>query len=238
MSNAIVPDDDQLAPVESISSVRDTQTVANGERRNTRPRTGGIRIVEPGAIIWLTGLSGAGKTTLAIHTESRLANIGYAVRRLDGDELRRTISADLGFSIEHRHEQARRAASAASQLANAGFVVLVSLISPFASDRAAARSITPRLFHEVYVDAPLQVCERRDPRQLYRRARHGDIADFTGISSPYEAPDNPDLRVDTDALDVVASTERLVRYITAHVSPAVDSLPLPVARITARRALG
>lgn len=236
MSKAIVPND-QVVPAKSVIGVGDSQTVAGSEQRVPTPRTGDIRIVEPGAIIWLTGLSGAGKTTLAIHTESRLRSVGYAVRRLDGDELRSTISADLGFSIEDRHEQARRAAFAASQLANAGFVVLVSLISPFASDRAAARSITPRLFHEVYVAAPLDVCERRDPRQLYRRARHGEIADFTGISSPYEEPARPDLRIDTAALDVAASTERLVRYIGAHVSPRVDALAVPVTRISGRRAL-
>ena len=191
-----------------------------------------------GAIIWLTGLSGSGKTTLAVHTESRLRSIGYPVTRLDGDELRSTISADLGFSSADRHEQARRAASVASQLANGGFVVLVSLISPFASDRAAARSMAPRLFHEIHVDAPLAVCEHRDPRLLYRRARHGEIADFTGISSPYEEPVTPDLRIDTDALDVAACIERLVRYITAHVPPPGDSATVPVTQISARRALG
>jgi bifunctional enzyme CysN/CysC len=191
-----------------------------------------------GAIIWLTGLSGAGKTTLAIHAESRLRGMGYPVARLDGDELRRTISADLGFSIADRHEQARRAASVATQLANAGFLVLVSLISPFAADRAAARSMAPRLFHEVHIDAPLRVCEHRDPRLLYRRARHGEIADFTGISSPYEEPATPDLRINTEALDVAACIERLVRYITAHVSPLGDSATVPVTPISARRALG
>jgi len=237
MSKAIVPND-QVVPAKSVIGPTESQTLASSERRMTTPRTGGIRILEPGAIIWLTGLSGSGKTTLAIHAESRLRSIGYAVRRLDGDDLRRTISADLGFSTEDRHEQARRAACAASQLANAGFVVLVSLISPFASDRAAARSITPRLFHEVYVDAPLQICERRDPRQLYRRARHGELADFTGISSPYEEPARPDLRIDTSALDISASTERLVRYITAHVSLPGDSLAVPVTGISDRHALG
>ena len=186
-----------------------------------------------GAIIWLTGLSGSGKTTLATHADSQLRRIGYLVVRLDGDELRRTISRDLGFSTEDRHEHSRRTAQAAGQLAAAGRVVLVALISPFASDRDAARRLAPRFFHEVYVDASLQVCEHRDPRQLYRRARNGEIPHFTGISSPYEAPSNPDLHIETGVLDIASSVARLVGYVMAHVPPTI-SVAQPVAPFDVR----
>jgi adenylyl-sulfate kinase len=189
-----------------------------------------------GAVIWLTGLSAAGKTTLAVHTESHLRAIGYTVVRLDGDDLRRTISRDLSFSIEDRHEHARRTAHVASQLARPGMLVLVALISPFASDRAAARRAAPGLFHEVYVDAPLHICERRDPRQLYRRARNAEIPDFTGISSPYEVPTNPDLHINTDALDIALSVERLVTYVVSHVPLSGASPAPPVERIDTRHA--
>jgi adenylyl-sulfate kinase len=182
----------------------------------------------PGTIFWLTGLSASGKTTLATHAESRLRSLGYVVTRLDGDDLRRTISAGLGFSTGDRHEQARRAAAAARDLANAGFVVLVAIISPFAADRAAARTVAPRLFHEVYVDAPLEVCERRDPRQLYQRARRGEIAEFTGLSSPYEVPAHPDLHIRTDLLDISSSVEQLVTYVVAHVARPGESLTRPL----------
>jgi adenylyl-sulfate kinase len=200
-------------------TLRDVATPAN-TRADSNQR---------GAIFWLTGLSGSGKTTLATHADSYLRGIGYLVTRLDGDDLRRTISCDLGFSPQDRHEHARRAAHAAGQLAGAGQVVLVALISPFASDRAAARSVAPGLFHEIHVDASLQVCERRDPRHLYRRARHGDIPDFTGISSPYEAPASPDLRIETGVMDVASSVDRLVGYVMAQVPPPRSAArPVPL----------
>ena len=152
-----------------------------------------------GAIIWLTGLSGAGKSTLATAAEARLFEEGYSVYILDGDELRRGISADLGFSARDRHENVRRAGEVAALLADAGLVVLVALISPFASDRDAARRVGGSSFREVFVKASVGTCEGRDPRGLYRRARAGEIPEFTGVSSPYEPPVTPDLIIDSVA---------------------------------------
>jgi len=179
-----------------------------------------------GAIIWLTGLSGAGKSTLAIAAEAWLFDKGYSVYILDGDELRRGISADLGFSARDRHENVRRASEVAALLADAGLVVLVAMISPFAADRDAARHVGGSLFREVFVNASVRTCEGRDPRGLYRRARAGEIPDFTGISSPYEPPVAPDLIIDTEQIDVAAAVSQLVAFIiecvprTTHASTA------------------
>ena len=177
-----------------------------------------------GAIIWLTGLSGAGKSTLATRAEARLFDEGYSTYILDGDDLRRGISADLGFSPEDRHENVRRAGEVAALLADAGLVVLVALISPFAADRAAARRVGGTSFREVFVDASLGTCERRDPRGLYRRARAGEIPEFTGVSSPYEPPTAPDLVIDTEQLDEDAAVDRLVAFVAAHV-PLAAGVP-------------
>jgi bifunctional enzyme CysN/CysC len=170
-----------------------------------------------GAVIWLTGLSGAGKSTLAQSAERRLFEQGYATYILDGDSLRRRISADLGFSPTDRHENVRRASEVAALLADAGLVVLVAMISPFAADRNAARHVGGGDFHEVFVKASLQVCESRDPRGLYRRARAGEIAEFTGVSSPYEAPTSPDLIIETEQVDVATAVSQLVAFINARV---------------------
>lgn len=168
-------------------------------------------------IFWLTGLSGAGKSTLATGAEARLFQRGYRTYLLDGDALRRGISSDLGFSREDRTENVRRAAEIAALLADAGLVVLVAMISPFAADRAAARRAGGTNFHEVFVRATLAECERRDPRGLYQRARQGDIPQFTGISSPYEAPASPDLCIDTEDANVETAVKALVSYIDTHV---------------------
>jgi adenylyl-sulfate kinase len=170
-----------------------------------------------GAIVWLTGLSGAGKSTLANRAEAHLFAEGYLTYVLDGDVLRAGVSSDLGFSAEGRHENIRRAGAVAALFADAGMVVLVAMISPFTADRAAARRLAGSRFHEVFVQASLEACERRDPRGLYRKARAGAIRQFTGVSSPYEQPPTPDLTIDTERLDVAAAVERLVSYIMANV---------------------
>src|SRR5688500_16621887 len=170
-----------------------------------------------GAIVWLTGLSGAGKSTLAGLAEARLFAEGYLTYVLDGDVLRRGVSSDLGFSAEDRHENMRRAVEIAALFADAGILVLVAMISPFAADRAAARRLGGIRFHEVYVRASVEACERRDPRGLYRKARAGEIPEFTGVSSPYEEPATPDLTIETERLDVEASVERLVGYVQARI---------------------
>jgi bifunctional enzyme CysN/CysC len=176
-----------------------------------------------GAVIWLTGLSGAGKSTLAQFAERQLFDQGYATYILDGDSLRRGISSDLGFSADDRHENVRRASEVAALLADAGLVVLVAMISPFAADRDAARRVGGVDFREVFVKASLGVCEARDPRGLYRRARSGQIPEFTGVSSPYEPPTSPDLVIDTEQIDVDGAVSRLVTFIVDCVPRNADA---------------
>jgi adenylyl-sulfate kinase len=161
----------------------------------------------PPLTIWLTGLSGAGKTTLAYALESRLFDGGFAVYVLDGDNVRHGLCGDLDFSAEARRENIRRVAEVAGLLNDAGLMVITAFISPYREDRENARRIvgTKRLV-EVFLDAPLGVCEARDPKNLYRRARIGQIADFTGISAPYERPEHPELHLhsDTDSAESLA----------------------------------
>lgn len=149
-------------------------------------------------VLWLTGLSGAGKSTVANAIDRCLTDMGYHCFLLDGDNVRQGLNRDLGFGDADRSENLRRVAEVAKLMADAGLIVIVSFISPFRSDRDFARHLMrPGEFVEVFVDTSLAVCEERDPKGLYRRARAGEIAEFTGISSPYEAPVYPDIRLDT-----------------------------------------
>ncbi len=164
-----------------------------------------------GATLWLTGLSGSGKSTIASALEERLVGAGRFAYVLDGDNLRHGLNRDLGFDDASRTENVRRAAEVARLLADAGAVVLVGLISPFAADRELARRLHEASgleFYEVHVDTSLETCEDRDPKGLYAKARRGEIPGFTGISAPYEAPLSPDLRLDgagalADAVDAL-----------------------------------
>jgi adenylylsulfate kinase len=150
-----------------------------------------------GVTVWLTGLSGAGKSTIARAAAAEFARGGTAVHVLDGDDLRAGLSADLGFSLEDRAEQVRRAGHVARILGDAGVVVLAALISPTRAERATVRAMHPEgRFLEVHVATALEVCEERDVKGLYARARAGEIPDFTGIDSPYEAPTAPELVLD------------------------------------------
>jgi adenylyl-sulfate kinase len=173
-----------------------------------------------GGVIWLTGLSGSGKSTIAMRTEKRLFQKGYRVYVLDGDNLRRGINSDLGFSSEDRRENIRRAGEIAALFSDAGVVVLAAFISPDATDRAVARRAAGAQFHEVFVRASLGVCERRDPRVLYRRARAGEIRDFTGVSAPYEPPTALEVDIDTERLSIdEARTDLLGRGRRKSTSP-------------------
>ncbi|GAB4251779.1 MAG: adenylyl-sulfate kinase [Candidatus Methylacidiphilales bacterium] len=157
-----------------------------------------------GAVVWLTGFSGAGKSTLAIALEAALLRRGVAAFVLDGDNLRHGLCSDLGFSDRDRAENIRRAGEVAKLMAEAGLVVISALISPFAAERARVRNQCEAVgipFCEVFVNAPLEVCEQRDPKQLYAKARRGEIRGFTGIDAPYEPPAQPDLEIRTDQLD-------------------------------------
>ena len=155
------------------------------------------------SVVWLTGLSGAGKSTIAEGLRSRL---GPAASVLDGDVLRRGLCADLGYSAADRAENVRRAACVAALFADAGMTVIVALISPFRADRDSARDIIGAdRFIEVFVDASLETCEARDAKGLYARARRGEIPDFTGISSPYEPPLSADLTISTASVDAATA---------------------------------
>lgn len=150
------------------------------------------------AVVWLTGPSGAGKSTIARALAAELRDRDRLVGIVDGDDLRGGLCSDLGFSATDRNENVRRAAEVAHLMSRTGMIVIVSLISPFRSGRAEARSLfEPGEFFESHVDAPLEVTELRDPKGLYRRARIGKIAQFTGIDSPYEVPQSPEIRLDT-----------------------------------------
>lgn len=164
-----------------------------------------------GAVVWITGLSGAGKTTLALATERALFDRGCGVFVLDGDKLRDGLCADLGFSLTERSENIRRIGEVARLMQEAGQIVLVSAISPLRADRARARALVPApYFIEVHCRCPLAVCEARDPKGLYRRARAGELAQFTGISSPYEEPDAPELVLDSATASVAQEVQRLL----------------------------
>lgn len=167
-------------------------------------------------VLWLTGLSGAGKSTLALEVEQRLFHRGWQVYVLDGDNIRFGLSSDLGFSPDDRAENIRRVGEVASLFARAGVLVITAFISPYREDRDRARAVAPELFHEVYVKADLSVCESRDPKGLYKKARRGEIPDFTGISAPYEEPEAPELTVDTDQFSLSESAESVLAYVDAN----------------------
>lgn len=162
-------------------------------------------------VIWLTGLSGAGKTTVAELVEQKLLAGGHAVTVLDGDILREWLTRDLGFSAEDRTENVRRVTEYAAQWLGQKVSPIVAMISPFRADRRAARNwFPPGRFIEVFIDTPLEVCEQRDPKGMYRKARAGEIPDFTGISSPYEPPESPELRLDGARLSPQEMADRIM----------------------------
>jgi bifunctional enzyme CysN/CysC len=194
-----------------LVTVRSTNITAVGHAVTKDARA--ARNGHKGGILWFTGLSGAGKSTLALALERELFAKGYNVYVLDGDNVRGGLNANLGFSPEDRAENIRRVGEVAALFADAGTLVISSFISPYRSDRERARAAAREGFHEVYVRASLEACEQRDPKGLYRRARLGEIPEFTGISSPYEPPEAPDLVVPTDELPVEECLALLIRYV-------------------------
>ena len=167
-----------------------------------------------GRVLWLTGLSGSGKSTIARALEARLHAEGRLAYVLDGDSVRQGLNSDLGFSEKDRTENIRRLGEVAALFADAGVIVITAFISPFRVDRdRARRAAGDDRFLEIYVDAPLEVCERRDPKGLYRKARQGQIAEFTGISSPYEPPLEPQLTLRSGELGVDACVERILSLL-------------------------
>lgn len=165
-------------------------------------------------VLWLTGFSGAGKSTLAAQVERELHQSGYHTYLLDGDNLRTGLCKDLGFSIADRHENIRRIGAAAKLFTDAGLIVITATISPFRDMRERIRhTFAPGEFIEVFIDAPLAVCEARDPKGLYRKARAGQIADFTGIDSAYDAPHAPEIHLHTDQSSPAEGVATIIDYL-------------------------
>ncbi len=191
------------APVPNLHAV--AHRVAPAERAAANGHRAGI--------LWLTGLSGSGKSTLAMGLERALFDRGRQVYVLDGDGIRQGVNTGLGFSPEDRSENIRRVAEVAKLFAEAGMIVIASLISPLKADRRRARQIGGAHFHEIHVAADLETCERRDPKGLYARARAGEISEFTGVSAPYEAPDKPEFTVDTAELGEADALAALLDYV-------------------------
>lgn len=165
------------------------------------------------ALLWYTGLSGSGKSTIANAVDRKLFELGCHTYLLDGDNVRHGLNKDLGFNDTDRVENIRRITEVSRLFLDAGLIVGTAFISPFIADRAQARELTGEGFIEVFVDTPLEVCEQRDPKGLYKKARAGDIPHFTGISSPYEAPEQPEVHLKTDEMDIEQAAEQVVQYL-------------------------
>jgi adenylylsulfate kinase len=180
--------------------------------REDRERVLGQR----GATLWLTGLSGSGKSTIAVAAERALIERGHLAYVLDGDNVRHGLNKNLGFSPEDRTENIRRIGEVARLFTEAGAIVFSSFISPYRADRDAVRELmAPGDFVEAYVSASLETCESRDVKGLYQKARAGEIPEFTGISAPYEEPEKPELLIDTNAQSVKESVEQVLEYLEA-----------------------
>ena len=166
-----------------------------------------------GCVVWFTGLPGSGKSTVARGVEEWLVSRGHLAYVLDGDNVRHGLNSDLGFGPEDRHENLRRIGEVAALFADSGVIVLTAFISPYRSDRELARELVgPERFVEVWLDVSTELCEKRDPKGLYRAAKAGEISDFTGISAPYEAPERPDVTL-SEALTVEQSVGEVARHL-------------------------
>ncbi|MDO9453739.1 MAG: adenylyl-sulfate kinase [Stagnimonas sp.] len=197
---------DTRTPAQTPDLVWHSHTVTPAERaalKGQRP-----------CIIWLTGLSGAGKSTLANELECALLSMAHHCYLLDGDNVRHSLNKDLGFSPQDRVENIRRIGEVAKLFVDAGQIIITAFISPYKADRQMVRELVAAdEFVEIYVKTPLAVCEERDPKGLYAKARAGLIKGFTGIDSPYEAPENPELEIDTSALSLEACVHKVLRYL-------------------------
>ncbi|MBM4053973.1 MAG: adenylyl-sulfate kinase [Planctomycetes bacterium] len=169
---------------------------------------------QKGVTIWLTGLSGSGKSTIAVELEHALIENKHQAYILDGDNIRHGLNKNLGFSPEDRAENIRRIGEVAKLFTDANIITITAFISPYKEDRNNARKLQNKgEFVEIYVKCPISVCEKRDVKGLYKKARAGEIKEFTGISAPYEEPDNPELTIDTSVLSVEESTRTILKYL-------------------------
>jgi len=181
-------------------------------------------------VLWFTGLSGSGKSTLAHQVEEKLFQKGWYTYILDGDNVRHGLNGDLGFSETDRRENIRRIGEVSKLFVDAGVVVLAAFISPYQEDRDRVRALfEDEEFIEIHVRCDLEICEKRDPKGLYRKARAGQLPDFTGIDSPYEEPQSPELTIDTGKLDVAASVDEILDYLDRHKSSFRKSNVAPLA---------
>ncbi|MFN8544266.1 MAG: adenylyl-sulfate kinase [Candidatus Binatia bacterium] len=166
-----------------------------------------------GATVWLTGLSGSGKSTIAVDLEKHLWERGVRAYILDGDNIRHGLNKNLGFSPADRTENIRRIGEVAKLFTDAGMVAVTAFISPYRADRDQVRALMPNDFLEIHVDCPVDECERRDVKGLYKKARAGEIKEFTGISAPYEAPENAELTIHTATQSVEKSVRQILEYL-------------------------
>ena len=164
-------------------------------------------------LFWLTGLSGSGKSTIANRLEEKLFNLGKHTYILDGDNIRFGLNSDLGFSEKDREENIRRIGELAKLFVDAGVIVITAFISPFRKDRERVRKLFPNgEFVEIFVDTPLEICKKRDPKGLYQKVERGEIHNFTGIDSPYEKPENPEIYIDTTKMDVEETVKTIINF--------------------------
>jgi len=190
-----------------------TSTIPSETQKITRSQRE-AHFQQTGTILWFTGLSGSGKTTLSIALEQTLFQRHVLVTILDGDVVRSGLNQDLGFSSKDRKENIRRIGEVAKLLADQAFLVIVAFISPFRQDRDLIRqSVEDDRFIEAFIDCPLQVCEERDTKGLYKKARNGEISDFTGISSPYEPPTSPEIHIKTSEHSVEECVGQIIQYL-------------------------
>jgi adenylyl-sulfate kinase len=181
---------------------------------NVTKKNRSIQKKQQPCILWFTGLSGAGKSTISSAVEQKLFEMGHHTYILDGDNVRHGLNKDLSFSDDDRVENIRRIGEMSKLFVDAGLIVLSAFISPFRSDRAMVRELVgDREFIEIHMDTPLEVCEARDPKGLYKKARLGEIKNFTGIDSNYEAPEQPEVRINTAEMDVETCVEVIIDYL-------------------------
>lgn len=188
---------------------QDTKNIVWHEASVTRDQRERL-LGQKGLLLWFTGLSGSGKSTLANAVEKRLCEQGKLTYCLDGDNIRHGLNSNLGFSLADRKENIRRIGEVAKLFVDAGIIVLAAFISPLREDREALRKLLGNDFIEIYVKCELEVCESRDPKALYKKARAGEIKEFTGITSPYQEPSNPELVVSTDRNDIESCIEEVI----------------------------
>ncbi len=205
---------------DAVSAARNLTRVAHTVTSDERALSNGHQ----GGVLWMTGLSGAGKSTIAMDLERRLYERNWQVFTIDGDNFRHGLSHDLGFSPEDRAENIRRASEVAKLMAQSGTLVLATFISPLRSDREIARKVIGDDFYEVHIHADLEVCESRDPKGLYVRARAGEIPEFTGISAPYEEPGQPEFRIDSGRVPVAKAVAQLIEYADETFTTGVEGL--------------